>query len=146
MLKFIARRLLYMIPIFFGITLVTFLLFNVAGGDPAAKAAGRYATAQQIALLRTQMGLDEPLFQQYLDMLKQMLVFDFGRSWSSKQDIARMIADGIGPSLTITGPGFVLALLITIPLSLLLASKRNSIFDKSVMVICLGLLSISSVV
>jgi peptide/nickel transport system permease protein len=146
MLKFILRRLLYMIPILFGITLVTFLLFNVAGGDPAARMAGRYASAEQVAIMRAQMGLDKPLLFQYFDMVREMLTFDFGRSWSTKQAITTLLADGIGPSLTITLPGFIIALFITIPLSLLLASRRNSRFDKTAMVVCLGLLSFSSVV
>lgn len=146
MWKFIGRRVLYMIPIFFGITLVTFVLFNVAGGDPAAQAAGRYATAERIAQLRGQMGLDKPYHEQYFQMVKQLVTLDFGRSWSSRQEISTLIADGLGPSLTVTFPAFLLAMLITIPLSLLLAAWRNSAFDKTVMVICLGLISFSSVV
>lgn len=135
-----------MIPILFGVTLVSFVLFNVAGGDPAAQAAGRYATPEQIAVLRTQMGLDKPLVLQYIDLVKQVFTFDFGRSWSSKQQISYLIASGVGPSLSITLPGFLLSLLITIPLSLLLAYKRQTKFDKATMVTCLGLISISSVV
>ena len=146
MFRFIVRRILYMIPILFGVTLVTFVLFNVAGGDPAAQAAGRYATPEQIQLIRAQMGLDRPLAWQYVDLLKQVFTFDFGRSWSNKQLISQRILEGIGPSLTITLPGFLLSLLITIPLSLLLAFKRNSFFDKATMITCLALISISSVV
>jgi peptide/nickel transport system permease protein len=144
--KFILRRLLYMIPIFFGITLVTFVLFNVAGGDPAAQAAGRYATPDQIAVMRTQMGLDKPLIRQYFDLVTQLFTFDFGRSWSSKQQISHLIIAGIGPSLTVTFPGFLLSLLITIPLALIAAHRRGSFFDKATMIACLALTSISSVV
>ncbi|MBX3020799.1 MAG: ABC transporter permease [Bdellovibrionales bacterium] len=135
-----------MIPILFGITLVTFLLFNVAGGDPAAQAAGRYATPERLAQIREQMGLDKPLLEQYLHMVKQLATFDFGRSWSSRQEISGLIWAGIGPSLSVTFPAFVLSLLITIPFSLLLAAKRNTAIDKGTMVTCLGLISISSVV
>jgi peptide/nickel transport system permease protein len=146
MFKFIVRRLLYMIPIFFGITLVTFLLFNVAGGDPAAQAAGRYATPDQIAVMRAQMGLNKPLINQYFDLVTQLFTFDFGRSWSSKQQISYLIKSGLGPSMTVTLPGFVLSLLITIPLSLLVAHKRGSFFDKATLVLCLAMTAISSVV
>lgn len=146
MLKFIIRRLLYMIPILFGVSLVTFLLFNVAGGDPAAQAAGRYATPEQVELIRTQMGLDKPLYLQYFDLVRQMLTFDFGRSWANSQQISQRLLEGVGPSLTVTAPGFLLSLLITIPLALFAAYKRNSFFDKSTLVACLALTSISSVV
>lgn len=146
MLKFIIRRLLYMIPILLGVSLVTFLLFNVAGGDPAAQAAGRYATPEQVALIRQQMGLDKPLVQQYFALVRQMVTFDFGRSWANSQLISQRLAEGIGPSMTVTVPGFLLSLLITIPLALVAAHRRNSVFDKTVLVTCLGLTSLSSVV
>jgi peptide/nickel transport system permease protein len=146
MLKFIVRRSLYSIPILFGVTLVLFLLFHVAGGDPAAQAAGRYGTAEQIAAIRIQMGLNKPLIYQYFDLVKQIFTFDFGRSWASQQQISSILMDGIGPSLSVTLPAFLLALLINIPIGLWIAYKRNSLLDKAVLVMCLGMLSISSVV
>lgn len=146
MFKFIIRRILYSVPILFGVTLVTFLLFNVAGGDPAAQAAGRYATPEQIEVMRTQMGLNKPLLFQYFDLLRQIFTLDWGRSWSSKQPISYLIASGMGPTLTVTVPAFIISLLFNIPLALLMAYRRNSAFDKSTLVFCLALLSISSVV
>ena len=146
MLRFLGRRILYMIPILFGVTLITFLLFNVAGGDPAAQAAGRYATPAQIATMRAEMGLDKPMLGQYFDLVRQVFTLDFGRSWSNKQQISARIVEGMWPSLTVTLPGFVLSLLLTIPLSLYLASKRGGLLDRSTLIICLALNSISSVV
>jgi peptide/nickel transport system permease protein len=146
MLKYSIRRILYVIPILFGVTLICFLLFNVAGGDPAAQAAGKYASADQIQVIRAELGLDKPLPMQYLDYLRQIVTFDFGRSWSTRQQITEMFFAGVGPSLTITIPGFALSLLITIPLSLILGYKRDSLLDKTSMVICLALISISSLV
>ncbi len=146
MFKFFIRRLAYTIPILFGVTLVMFVLFNVAGGDPAAQAAGRYATVEQIKLMRQQLGVDKPMLAQYFDLVKQILTMDFGRSWSTKQPIGTLLGDGLGPSLSLTVPAFLLSLLINIPLGLIIAYKRNTYFDKTVMVACLGMLSFSSVV
>lgn len=146
MLKYALRRILYMIPILFGVTLICFILFNVAGGDPAAQAAGKYATVEQIETIRAQLGLDKPLPIQYFNYLKQILTFDFGRSWSTHQKISEMFVSGIGPSLSVTLPAFMLALLITIPLSLFLGFKRDTVVDKGAMVTCLALISISSLV
>jgi peptide/nickel transport system permease protein len=146
MAKYIARRVLYMIPILFGVTLVTFLLFNVAGGDPAAQAAGRYATPEQIQSMRVEMGLDQPLVLQYFTMVKQIFTLDWGRSWSSKQKISDLILSGIGPSLSVTLPAFVISLVVSVLLAMLMANKRNSFFDKSLLIICLAAISISSVV
>ncbi|MGZ3721861.1 MAG: ABC transporter permease [Bdellovibrionales bacterium] len=146
MAKYIARRVLYMIPILFGVTLVTFILFNVAGGDPAATAAGRYATPEMINALRAEMGLDKSYVVQYFHLLKQIFTLDWGRSWSSKQDISFMLREGVGPSLTVTAPAFIFSLLISVVMALLMAYRRNTFFDKSILIVCLALTSISSVV
>ncbi len=146
MLKYIGRRSLYSIPILFGVTLVMFLLFNVAGGDPAGQAAGRYASAKQIEEVRHQMGLDKSLVMQYFDLLGQIFTLDFGSSWSSKQPVSRLLADGIGPTMSVSVPAFLLSLLINVPLGLLVAYRRASLFDKGMVVTCLAMLSISSVV
>jgi peptide/nickel transport system permease protein len=135
-----------MIPILFGITLVTFLLFNIAGGNPAITAAGRYATAEQIAVMKTQLGLDKPLHMQYVDFLRQIFTLDFGYSWFTKQKISTLFWDGLGPSLTITGPAFLLSLAISIPLGLLLAFYRKSKLDRTILIVALAAISISSVV
>jgi peptide/nickel transport system permease protein len=135
-----------MVPILFGITLITFILFNVAGGNPAITAAGRYATAEQIAVMKAQLGLDQPLYMQYVEFLRQIFTLDFGYSWFTKQKISTLFWDGIGPSLSITGPAFLISLAITIPLGLLLAFYRKSVLDRTILVIALAAISISSVV
>lgn len=146
MLKYVVRRLLYMIPILFGITLITFLLFHVAGGNPAAQAAGKYGSAEQIKAIEKELGLDKPLHLQYVDYLKQIVTFDFGRSWSSQQKISTMILQGAGPSLSLTAPAFLLIVVLSVSISLLLAHYRNGSLDKIVLIICLAGMSISSLV
>ncbi|MCB0419696.1 MAG: ABC transporter permease [Bdellovibrionales bacterium] len=135
-----------MIPILFGVTVITFLLFNVAAGNPAAMALGNHASAERIAQLERELGLDKPLIYQYFDFVKQVLTFDFGRSWSTKQTISSMILSGVGASLSLTVPSFFITLLITVSISLLLTQFRGSVIDKSVIVVCLAALSISSLV
>jgi peptide/nickel transport system permease protein len=135
-----------MIPILFGIALVTFLLFNVAGGDPAAQAAGKYATAERIEELRRDLGLDGPLHVQFGRHFVQMITLDFGRSWQTKQMISTMIMDGLDASMSLSVPAFLLTSIITIALALFIAYVRGSFIDKSALVICLALLSISSLV
>lgn len=146
MAKFIIRRTLYMIPILIGIALVTFLLFNMAGGDPAAQAAGKYATAERIEEIRAELGLDGPLYVQFGRHLKQMITFDFGRSWSTKQTISSMITSGIDASMSLTIPAFGIAQAITIALALFIAFFRGTLFDKASLVFCLALMSFSSLV
>lgn len=135
-----------MIPIMIGITLLTFVLFNVFGGNPALQAAGKHASADQIEVLKKEMGLHLPLYQQYFFYLKQIVTFDFGRSWSTKQEISKMIISGVGPSLSLTLPAFLISVVLSVSLALLVAHFRGTKIDKAVMIICLALLSTSSLV
>lgn len=146
MLKYLLRRLMYMIPILFGITLLTFFLFNVVGGDPAAQAAGKHATAEQIESLRRELGLSGSLVEQYLFYVKQIVTFDFGRSWSTKQTISSMIVTGAGASLSLTVPSFFLTVVLSISIALMLAFIRGTWVDRTVFISCLAAVSISSVV
>ena len=76
MLNYIIRRIIYMIPILFGIALIVFLLFNVVGGDPVLIMVGRHANPETIAQLRHELGLDRPLLLQFFDFCKQIVTFD----------------------------------------------------------------------
>jgi len=135
-----------MIPILFGVTLITFILFNVVGGDPAAQAAGKYASAEQIARLRHELGLDGSLLQQYLFFLKQVFTFDYGRSWATKQEISKMFMDGVGPSLSLTAPAFIIAQLLSIGVALMLIHWRGKLLDRTTKILALAMLSVSSLV
>jgi len=105
---------------------------------------GKHATAKQMAELRAELGLDKPFFIQYLDIVKASFTFDFGRSWSTKQEIFQMIKQGAIPSLTVTLPGFLLSTLISIAISLLVAFYRGKMIDKAVVFFCVAGMSISS--
>jgi peptide/nickel transport system permease protein len=135
-----------MIPIVLGVTLITFLLFNVVGGNPAYTYAGKNASAQQIKDLEHELGIDRPLPEQYLFYLKQILTFDFGRSWSTKQTIQKMILDGAGTSLSLMIPAFFISVILSIAIALMTARLRGTIFDRGLLVICLGAMSISFLV
>lgn len=143
MYQYIIRRVVYSIPILIGVTLAIFLLFNVVAGDPTAVLLGKYATAQQMAELRHELGLDRSLLVQYLDTLKSAFTLDFGRSWASKQHIAQMIKTGGGVSLTLSIPSFVIASLIAISIALLAAFFRGTLLDRSLVILSVIMMSIS---
>ncbi|HEX4922565.1 MAG TPA: ABC transporter permease [Bdellovibrionales bacterium] len=146
MLIFIIRKLLYMIPIVLGVTLITFLLFNVVGGNPAYQYAGKNATVEQIQELERELGIDRPLPEQYLFYLQQIVTFDFGRSWSTKQKISTMLLDGMGASLSLTIPPFVIGIFLSISIALYATRRRGSAIDKGLMIFCLAGMSISALV
>src|SRR5436305_9341420 len=106
MLVYIVRKIMSMIPTLLGVALITFLLFNMVGGDPTYQMLGKHATLQQITELRHEYGFDLPWYVQFVQFLKQIVTFDFGRSYVTKQPINEMIANGIGPSLSLMIPAF----------------------------------------
>lgn len=146
MLRFIFSRLLQMIPTLIGVTLVTFLLFNVVGADPALQLAGKNADPETIASLRAELGTDQPLPVQYGQFLKQTLTWDWGESWSKKTSINQLIYDGIGPSLSVTLPAFFLTILISLTLALLSTYFQGRLWDRVITTSCLALMSISFLV
>ncbi len=146
MLAYIIRRTLYMVPILFGITLLTFFLFNMLAGDVAIRLAGRHATVEQVANIRSELGLDKALPMQYANYVRQIATFDYGRSWSTKQEVSTMISEGVSPTLSLTVPPFLASIIFCIGLALFTVYLRGTIFDKGIVITCLGLMSISSLV
>jgi peptide/nickel transport system permease protein len=141
---YIIRRAFYSIPILLGVCLIIFLLFNFLAGDPTQVLLGKHATAEQMAEMRAQLGLDRPFYAQYFDLVKSVFTFDFGTSWSTKQDIFEMIKQGIGPSLSVSVPAFILSFVVSISLALVVAFYRGSMIDRFFVVFTVGLMSISS--
>lgn len=135
-----------MIPIMFGVTLITFVLFNLLSGDPAQRFAGKHATAEQVKVIRAELGLDRSLPEQYLHFVKQIATADFGRSWATKQKISTMLEDSLSPTLCLTGPPFVAEVVFCIGLAMFAAFFRGTVFDKGIVTTCLALMSISSLV
>lgn len=144
MVQYIIRRLLYMIPVLLGVSLVIFVLFNMIGGDPTAVLLGKNANARAMADLREQLGLNKPLFMQYLDVVKSAFTFDFGRSWATKQEITYMIRQGAYPSLCLTIPAFTISTVLSLIISLVVAFYRGKGIDLFVRFFCIAGMSISA--
>jgi peptide/nickel transport system permease protein len=133
-----------MIPVLLGVCLIVFVLFNLVAPDPAFILLGKHATQIQIDQLHHELGMDKPFLVQYLDIVKTAFTFDFGYSWSTKQSIIEMIKSGAGPSISVTGPLFVISNIIAISLALLVAFYRGKIVDKVVLLLSIVGLSIPS--
>jgi peptide/nickel transport system permease protein len=144
MIKYIVRRLLYLIPVLLGVSFIIFDLFNLVSGDPTAVLLGKNATAKQMIELREQLGLNKPLFDQYLDVVKSAFTFDFGHSWATKQEIKQMIIQGAYPSLALSIPAFVIATVLSLIISLVVAFYRGKGIDLTVRVLCIAGQSISA--
>ena len=106
MLIYSLRRLLYVFPILFGVSLLTFSIFALVPGNPALVHVGKYATVEEIKRIEADLGLDRSLPEQYLFFIKQIVTFDFGRSWISKEPINRQFLQGVPKTLMLSIPAF----------------------------------------
>lgn len=143
MIRFLARRLLHALATLFGITLLIFALFHWVGGNPALRLVGKNATAEEIARVSRQMGFDRPFWTQYADYLGDLIRFDFGRSWETRQRVAEMILDGLGPSLSLALPAFFAATLVSLTVALIAALYRNRWPDRLLVTLAVAGMSLS---
>jgi peptide/nickel transport system permease protein len=143
---YVIRRLWQMIPTLAGVILLIFILFNWVGGDPAHVLAGKISNPEQIANIRKQLGVDQPFWYQLLVFVKQVFTFDFGRSWSTNEEVSRILLTRVGPTLTIMVPVLVIETLIAVTLAVMVAYVRGTLTDRAVMAICTVAMSISFLV
>jgi peptide/nickel transport system permease protein len=130
---YLCRRTASVIPVVGIVGVLVFLMLRLAPGDPAAVIAGNSASDQDIAEIRTQLGLDRPIVDQFLLWAGRMATGDFGESYFYKKTVASLIADRLEPTLALATLTIVLATVISIPLGTLAASRAGSWIDRCVM-------------
>jgi peptide/nickel transport system permease protein len=146
MAAYLIRRLWQMVPTLIGVVLLVFFLFKAFGGDPAEILGGLNATQEQINAIRQQLGLNEPWWVQLGIFAKQIVTFDWGRSWATNEAVSNLFMTRLPATLTVMVPILILDTLLAIPFALLVAYVRGSLTDRSVMVITTVALSISFLV
>ncbi|HNJ84728.1 MAG TPA: ABC transporter permease, partial [Piscinibacter sp.] len=112
MAAYLIRRLWQMIPTLAGVVLLVFFLFKAFGGDPAEILGGLSASPEQIEAIRQQLGLDKPWWTQLGIFLKQIVSFDWGRSWATNESVANLFATRLPATLTVMVPILVLDTLL----------------------------------
>ncbi|MCY7388558.1 MAG: ABC transporter permease [Burkholderiales bacterium] len=143
---YIVRRLWQMIPTLAGVVLLIFFLFNWVGGDPALVLAGKITNAEQIENIRKQLGVDQPYWYQLWVFVKQIVTFDFGRSWATNEAVSNILITRVGPTLTIMIPVLLLETMIGVVLAVGVAYVRGTLTDRAIMMICTVAMSISFLV
>ena len=146
MLAYVVRRLWQMIPTLAGVVLLIFFLFNAVGGDPALVLAGKITNPEQIENIRKQLGVDQPYWYQLWVFVKQIVTFDFGRSWATNEEVSKIFLTRIGPTLTIMIPVLILETVIGVILAIGVAYVRGTLTDRLIMMICTIAMSISFLV
>lgn len=146
MAAYLIRRLWQMIPTLAGVVLLVFFLFKYFGGDPAEILGGLNASPEQIESIREQLGLNKPVLEQLWIFVKQIVTFDWGRSWATNESVANLFATRLPATLTVMVPILFLEVLLAIPFAIAVAYVRGSLTDRSIMVLTTVALSISFLV
>jgi peptide/nickel transport system permease protein len=135
MLTYTLRRLAYLIPTLLGITVVTFLIINLAPGDPVSVIQGGQIHArispEAYQRMLSLYGLDQPLHVRYFTWLKRLLTFDFGESFRNHRPVIKLILERLPATLALNVAALFIALVVAIPLGLFSAVRQNSLFDKA---------------
>jgi peptide/nickel transport system permease protein len=146
MAAYLVRRLWQMIPTLAGVVLLVFFLFKFFGGDPAEILGGQNASAEQIKAIRQTLGLDEPVWVQLWIFVKQIVTFEWGKSWATSEAVSNLFASRLPATLTVMVPILILDVLLALPLAMWVAYRRGSLTDRVLMVVTTVALSISFLV
>jgi peptide/nickel transport system permease protein len=142
MFGFVARRLLYLVPVLVAVSLLTFLIASLLPGDLAYVILGDQATPDKVAALRHDMGLDQPIWWRYASWLGQVLQGDFGRSFRTGQTVLQAVSERLPVSIELMLLAELAALAIGIPLAIACAVRSGSAFDRFMTGSAFGMLSV----
>lgn len=133
MIKMLFKRTLASIPVLLVVTLVVFLLLQVSSGDPAIVLAGDFATPEQIESIRNRLGLDKPIWQQYLIWLWQILQGDLGTSIFSRLPVTELFYQRLEPTIALTLSSILLTVAVAVPLGVVAAWRSGTLLDNTIM-------------
>jgi|SRR5579883_320778 len=142
MLGFIGRRLIYLVPVVLAVTALTFLIASLLPGDLAVAMLGDQATPENVAALHKKLGLDLPLWRQYLHWLGGVLTGDLGASHRTGETVLHAIANRLPVTIELMVIAELGGLLIGVPLGILCAVRAGSSLDKAVSGLAFGILSV----
>lgn len=142
MLGIIGRKLLYLMPVLVAVTALTFLIASLLPGDLAIAMLGDQATPENVAALHQKLGLDLPLWRQYLHWLAGVLTGDFGTSYRTGETVLHAIAGRLSCSLELLVIAELGGILIGMPLAILCAVRAGSAFDRAVSAAAFAILSV----
>jgi peptide/nickel transport system permease protein len=129
MASYLLRRLLLTIPILLGVSMLVFFMLHSAGGDPATLMLGSRADPDAIAELRAELGLDRPLWVQYIDFLSGAARGDFGRSYRSNSPVVAEIAARFPATIELAVAAMGIAVVVGVAVGTVAAVRRHTVFD-----------------
>ncbi|HBY92475.1 MAG TPA: ABC transporter permease, partial [Chloroflexi bacterium] len=142
MLRYVAQRLLFSIPVFVGVLTIVFFVVRVIPGDPATAALGDYASKEAVEALRERMGLNRPLVVQYARFLGDLAHGDLGDSLITGKPVSEQIAHVLPYTLELTALAILIGIVLGIPVGVYTAANRNRLPDYVGRVLSLAGLSV----
>jgi peptide/nickel transport system permease protein len=142
MYRYLAGRMLAVIPVMFVVATIVFGLVYVSPTDPAAVIGGDFATPAQVAEIRAKLGLDEPLRVQYLHWLGSVLTGDLGTSIFSNQPVLDLILARAEPTLSLAVATMIFAVLLAVPVGIIAAWRAGTLVDRGVMMFAVAGISV----
>jgi peptide/nickel transport system permease protein len=130
-LRYAGRRLLFLVPQLFAVSVIVFFLVRLLPGDPAYLIAGQFATKERIEEVRTAMGLDRPLYEQYVLYVRNVLRGDFGMSWRTSQPVINDIKQRLPATLELVLLTGIISVVLGIPIGAYTAVKRKGVVDRA---------------
>lgn len=138
MYKYIIKRVLMMIPVVIGVSLLVFCVLKMTPGDPARVLAGSEASEEDVQEIRKELGLDRPIYEQYITYMINLCKGDLGTSFSTGKSVLTEILVRMPVTFVLALSGVAVAVVIGIPLGIISATKQYSIFDNISTVVALS--------
>jgi ABC-type dipeptide/oligopeptide/nickel transport systems, permease components len=127
----ILRRIVGAVPVLLGISFLVFLLMHLAPGDPVTLLLGDDATPADVARVRSEWGLDQPLLVQYWQFISRAMVGDFGRSIKFGEPVTKLVFERLPATVELATTSLLIAILISIPIGVYSAMKRDTLIDHA---------------
>lgn len=134
MAAYVVRRILMLIPVMLGVSILVFLIIHLSPGDPARMMLGERAPVEQLEALREQLGLNDPLPVQYVKWLSRVVRLDFGRSIRSNRPVLDEILSRLPATAELAFAAIGLAVIVGVPVGVISAVRRNTLVDDVAMV------------
>lgn len=137
MYKYVIKRLILLVPVLLGVSLLVFAIMHLTPGDPAQLILGENAPKAAVEALREKMGLNDPFFIQYLRFIKNALMGDFGRSYTTGREVFKEIFSRFPNTLVLAVLGVIISICIGIPIGIISATRQYSYLDSISMILAL---------
>jgi peptide/nickel transport system permease protein len=128
--RYLTRRLLLLLPVLMGVSIVVFMVLHLSPGDPAEIMLGAQATQEDLTRLRAELGLTEPLYVQYVHWIGHVARGDLGRSLWMKRPVLGEVLTRFKATLLLTGTALVLSTVVGVALGVAAATRPNSLLDR----------------